>query len=395
MADRRSPGCVRSAGRRWYDSAPELAGPGAGYAVGPRTGRHMVILADLDFLYTPSRDVARDMADLVDGFGARVIFAIEDSGVRVAMLQLTDHPPRILFTDHVDGDRPILVYRVDDHAAATAELRAPRLDAGNLAGDPAGAGQLVPVAGRAPDRRLPVHSPRRPGPLRRSARLLDRPGRGRAGAADGEGESEHPRIIEEPFLPDALGGRRPRRSGPWRDGGSAGPAVPGGQRDPSTGSCTKAYRSMHSRLSRAGLSPRPSSAGRDTGRDHRSERRPKPSRRSPRGRRGRHRRERMSPSRSRRRGPADGAGPGPCPGRWSSRGPSGRASVPHPCRGRRTGRRARGRTGSRRAALSSTMAASCDIARLYGRSWVIASYASAMATIRAPSGISSRAGRTG
>lgn len=83
----------------------------------------MVILADLDFLYTPSRDVARDMADLVDGFGARVIFAIEDSGVRVAMLQLTDHPPRILFTDHVDGDRPILVYRVDDHAAATAELR--------------------------------------------------------------------------------------------------------------------------------------------------------------------------------------------------------------------------------------------------------------------------------
>jgi hypothetical protein len=83
-----------------------------------------VILADLDFLYTPSRDVAGDMADLVDGFGARVIFAIEDSGTRVAMLEMTDHPPRILLTDHVDGDRSILVYRVDDHAAATAELRA-------------------------------------------------------------------------------------------------------------------------------------------------------------------------------------------------------------------------------------------------------------------------------
>ena len=37
---------------------------------------------------------------------------------------------------------------------------------------------------------------------------------------------------------------------------------------------------------------------------------------------------------------------------------------------------------------SSAMAASCDMARLYGRSWVIASYASAMATMRAPSGIS-------
>ena len=83
-----------------------------------------MILADLDFLYTPSRDVAGDMADLVDGFGATVIFAIEDSGIRVAMLELTDGPPRILLTDHVDGDRPILVYRVEDHAAATAELRA-------------------------------------------------------------------------------------------------------------------------------------------------------------------------------------------------------------------------------------------------------------------------------
>ena len=82
-----------------------------------------MILADLDFLYTPSRDVAGDMADLVDAFGARVIFAIEDGSIRVAMLEFTEHPPRILLTDHVDGDRPILVYRVDDHAAATAELQ--------------------------------------------------------------------------------------------------------------------------------------------------------------------------------------------------------------------------------------------------------------------------------
>ena len=80
-----------------------------------------MILADLDFLYTPSRDVAGDMAELVDAFGAEVIFAIDDGGTRVAMLEFTEHPPRILLTDHVDGDRPILVYRVDDHAAATAE----------------------------------------------------------------------------------------------------------------------------------------------------------------------------------------------------------------------------------------------------------------------------------
>ena len=82
-----------------------------------------MILADLDFLYTPSRDVAADMDDLVNAFGARVIFAIEDGGIRVAMLEFTEHPPRILLTDHVDGDRPIMVYRVADHAAAAAELK--------------------------------------------------------------------------------------------------------------------------------------------------------------------------------------------------------------------------------------------------------------------------------
>ena len=77
----------------------------------------------LDFLYTPSRDVAADTADFVKVLGAHVDFAIEDGGIRVAMLELTTGPPRILLTDHVDGDRPILVYRVADHKAAVADLK--------------------------------------------------------------------------------------------------------------------------------------------------------------------------------------------------------------------------------------------------------------------------------
>jgi hypothetical protein len=77
----------------------------------------------LDFLYTPSRDVAADTADFVKVLGAHVVFAIEDGGIRVAMLELTAGPPRVLLTDHVDGDRPILVYRVADHKAAVAELK--------------------------------------------------------------------------------------------------------------------------------------------------------------------------------------------------------------------------------------------------------------------------------
>jgi hypothetical protein len=77
----------------------------------------------LDFLYTPSRDVAADTADFVDVLGGRLVFAIDDGGIRVAMVELTDGRPRILLTDHVEGERPILVYRVTDHRRAVAELK--------------------------------------------------------------------------------------------------------------------------------------------------------------------------------------------------------------------------------------------------------------------------------
>jgi hypothetical protein len=76
----------------------------------------------LDFLYTPSRDVAADATFFVDVMGGRLIFAIDDGGTRVAMIELTAEPPRILLTDHLDGERPILVYRVADLRATVTEL---------------------------------------------------------------------------------------------------------------------------------------------------------------------------------------------------------------------------------------------------------------------------------
>jgi hypothetical protein len=78
----------------------------------------------LDFLYTPSRDVPADMTDFVDVLGASVVFAIDDGGIQAALLELTDGPPRVLLTSHVEGDRPIMVYRVTDHDATVAALRA-------------------------------------------------------------------------------------------------------------------------------------------------------------------------------------------------------------------------------------------------------------------------------
>jgi len=78
----------------------------------------------LDFLYTPSRDVAADLAYFSDVLGGRVVFAIEGMGTRVAAVELTEGPPLILLADHVKGDRAILVYRVPDLTSALAELEA-------------------------------------------------------------------------------------------------------------------------------------------------------------------------------------------------------------------------------------------------------------------------------
>ncbi|HKG20012.1 MAG TPA: VOC family protein [Candidatus Limnocylindrales bacterium] len=78
-------------------------------------------LGSLDYLYTPSADVAADLRYLVDVLGGEEAFAIEDGGIRVAMVQL-GAAPAILLTDHLEGDRPIHLFAVDDLPSAAAEL---------------------------------------------------------------------------------------------------------------------------------------------------------------------------------------------------------------------------------------------------------------------------------
>jgi len=78
----------------------------------------------LDFVYMPSRDVASDMRWFTETLGGRLIFAIDGMGTRVAMIELTAEPPRILLAGHLEGDRPILVYRVPDFEAALDALEA-------------------------------------------------------------------------------------------------------------------------------------------------------------------------------------------------------------------------------------------------------------------------------
>jgi hypothetical protein len=78
----------------------------------------------LDYLYVPSADVAADVGYFTGVLGAELAFAVEGMGARVAMLHMTEGPPHVLLTDHLEGDRPILIYRVADLDAALAGLKA-------------------------------------------------------------------------------------------------------------------------------------------------------------------------------------------------------------------------------------------------------------------------------
>jgi hypothetical protein len=78
----------------------------------------------LDFIYSPARDVAAESDYFAHVLRGRVAFRIEGMGARVAMIELAQGPPHLLLADHLDGERPILIYRVADLARAVADLDA-------------------------------------------------------------------------------------------------------------------------------------------------------------------------------------------------------------------------------------------------------------------------------
>ena len=61
----------------------------------------------LDFIYTPSDDVARDMKYFTDVVGGTLLFSVEGMGARAALIKLTEQPPHVLLTDHLEGERAL------------------------------------------------------------------------------------------------------------------------------------------------------------------------------------------------------------------------------------------------------------------------------------------------
>lgn len=90
-------------------------------AVRPRKPSYPFL--QLDYLYTPSKDVAADARYFTDVLGGALAFSVEGMGARVAKVELTQGPPHLLLTDHLEGERPIFIYRVADLDEAMSALK--------------------------------------------------------------------------------------------------------------------------------------------------------------------------------------------------------------------------------------------------------------------------------
>jgi len=118
-------------------------------------------LGRLDFVYWPSRDAAADLAHWTERLGAEPVFAIDRFETRVACVE-PGSGPMVLFAEHLEGDRPILLYRVDDLSGVTEELRSRGVEVGARFEFPYGEGAEL----------------RNPGPQRVAVYERSRPDRG-------------------------------------------------------------------------------------------------------------------------------------------------------------------------------------------------------------------------
>jgi hypothetical protein len=81
------------------------------------------VFESLDFLYVPTEDVDATAGRYVEELGAELVWKVHGMGTVVACLRLSSTGPAILLSGHLEGESPILIYRVADYEAAVAELK--------------------------------------------------------------------------------------------------------------------------------------------------------------------------------------------------------------------------------------------------------------------------------
>lgn len=77
----------------------------------------------LDFVYVPTADVDTTARHYVEVLDARLEWKVRGMGTVVACLTVADEGPAILLSGHLEGETPILIYRVADYAATVDALR--------------------------------------------------------------------------------------------------------------------------------------------------------------------------------------------------------------------------------------------------------------------------------
>ncbi len=111
-------------------------------------------------MYLPSRDVAQDLAHFTDSLGGTLVFAIEAFGTRVAMVNLTQDSPAVLLAEHLEGDQPVLVFRVSSLEQTVTELEDRGVEVATRFGIPHGPGIELAVPG---PQRIALYELTRPG----------------------------------------------------------------------------------------------------------------------------------------------------------------------------------------------------------------------------------------
>jgi hypothetical protein len=81
------------------------------------------LFQSLDYVYVPTADVDLAARRYQDELGAELVFKVRGMGTVVACVRVAKDGPAILLSGHLEGDVPILIYRVADYDEAVARLR--------------------------------------------------------------------------------------------------------------------------------------------------------------------------------------------------------------------------------------------------------------------------------
>jgi catechol 2,3-dioxygenase-like lactoylglutathione lyase family enzyme len=77
----------------------------------------------LDFLYTPCRDPEAEIAFYTQTLGGELLFRVRAMETEVSCIRLSADGPLLLLAEHLEGESPVLVYRVASLARTKRALK--------------------------------------------------------------------------------------------------------------------------------------------------------------------------------------------------------------------------------------------------------------------------------